>query len=461
MTTQTPHPIDVVVRALDVGGQPVAGALVSVGAGANQLTLTESPPGVFTGRHVHTVRSGEIPIVASAPGVTVTRRALVLPFVDAAWDQPEAVPGLVNSGGTEDSSTVSPDGQWMILGTYSPVDLLCCFFGCNGALPNDSRSPYCNVSLGPVSGPTRPDMLGAGRVLSPTDIWHHAEPFCVGADAGVDVTFQVPAGDGGVTDVYFNNAPVGSFGFRRQPDGSWAEPFFIGIDADGIIGTPFCYTFLSNPTGNTAEVVFGYQRTGIEDNNRPFYAQLNLGQTNILGRVSCGGGAATFSNGIGVPLPTNPATQVAGNTAVGGGYLWSDDEGPDPNYAIAAPYTGTFPNITAGPWEALAVPEPGDDISQPVLDGNRVFYNRNVQIWSSAWNGSAPSLRGNFGPPRQELASDPPVGSITGAPVGTVIAMGQPTFAHPAGQPTEMYFVYYRTTATGLDGQIGVVRARN
>ena len=55
-----------------------------------------------------------------------SRTAIVMPAIDAAWGQPEVVPGAVNTAGYEDSSEVSPDGQWLLVSSYSPVDLICC-----------------------------------------------------------------------------------------------------------------------------------------------------------------------------------------------------------------------------------------------------------------------------------------------------------------------------------------------
>jgi hypothetical protein len=46
---------------------------------------------------------------------TVSRTALVLRDVGPAWGQPEAAPGLVNTPAYEDSSEVSPDGEWLVI----------------------------------------------------------------------------------------------------------------------------------------------------------------------------------------------------------------------------------------------------------------------------------------------------------------------------------------------------------
>ena len=104
--------------------------------------------------------TGEIPMTAryldSANNLdsSITRIALVLTNIMPGLSQPEAVPGLVNTLGVEDSPQVSPDGQWLIVGTYSPIDLGYCLV--KGSL---AVEPACNINFFDQSGIERPNMF--------------------------------------------------------------------------------------------------------------------------------------------------------------------------------------------------------------------------------------------------------------------------------------------------------------
>jgi hypothetical protein len=107
----------------------------------------------------------------------------------------------------------------------------------------------------------------------------------------------------------------------------------------------------------------------------------------------------------------------------------------------------------------MELPETGDDRRQPVLESGRIFYYRNATISSTPW--LSPGLtRASFGAPRVELQPEPLTGGLLGVPLGHIVGIGQPTFAHLPDGTVEMYFVYYVRTATGFDSQIARVRRR-
>jgi hypothetical protein len=94
-----------------------------------------------------------------------------------------------------------------------------------------------------------------------------------------------------------------------------------------------------------------------------------------------------------------------------------------------------------------------------VLSGDRIYYYRNAVVASVVWTGADPSQATSFGQLQTELAGDSYAMPLA-APVGRVLAVGQPTFATRPDGSIEMYFVYYRRSPTGFDGQIGRVTLR-
>jgi hypothetical protein len=230
----------------------LGGLGVQLIAGGVSRTVTDLGAGRYVSNVTPATPSGEVRFVASVSNsdAGASRTAVVLPTIDPQWDQPESVGGLVNTPGTEDSSTISPDGQWLIVGTYSPVDILSCHLGF-GSGPADGRNAACQTSLGPISGPARPRMPGASRVVSPTRILQNAPSLCVTAPDGGNVELPLP--DGGT--FVLNLSPTTAYGFRRQPDGTFAEPFVLQFASDGV-GVPFCFSFLGSPAQNVATLLY-------------------------------------------------------------------------------------------------------------------------------------------------------------------------------------------------------------
>jgi hypothetical protein len=437
-------------------GNGVDGLSIEVNAGAETLTAAGQGGGAYLARIVPPFTSGELPVSArvsgqdAGPSVT----ALVLPIVADEWDQPISVGGLVNTPGTEDSSTVSPDGQWLIVGTYLVVDGLCCDVGC-GNLPDDGRNAYCQDVIGPYDAPARPNMPGADRIVSPHRILNIAPNLClVGADGG---DLSLPLADGG--ELRPALPPLAAYGFHRQADGTFAEPFPIFVDNDGFTSAPFCFSFTQVPANGVADVIVAFKRfDDFAAPMQPAFTQLQLGGANQLASYACVNGKVQYTPGPILPLPVSPATQQAGNTSVGAGFLWSDDETKTPAVTVVSQglADGGFT-----PWQPLPLPSAGDDRRQPVLFGGRVFYYRTGSIASVWWSGLDPTASASFGPPNTELAGDPFSGGLPlGFAPGRVAAVGQPTFATLADGTVEMYFVYYQRTSTGFDGQIGRVTHR-
>lgn len=444
--------VDVQVR-LAVG--PSTGLEVRVATSDNGIasTVTEIGDGGYRTHVASRTASGQIAITASVLGRDLTRTAVVVPYINERWSQPELVPGLVNTPGTEDSATVSPDGEWLVVGTYSPVDILCCLGLCTGT--RDGRSPACQRANGPISGPARPGMPGAQRVLSSTQISNGIRDFCTGVPDGGELVLPMP--DGG--SYVFPNPPVSAYGFHRARDGAFDSPFSIAFDIDGFVGAPFCFSFLGAPQNGTAQVVYSYQRQGFETVNRPFVATLPLGAPVSLGAFRCVGGSVEATGELGKPVGAAVAQSV-GNASYSSGYLFGDDESVSPSLPLVASVSGELPNVTVGEWQAMPIPADGQDRRHPVVESGRLFYARELTVTSIQWTGADPSMSTSFAGPLIELAPEGLTTPLQVARVGQIFALGQPTFAHLADGNTEMYFVFYQVSSTGTDGQVARVRLR-
>jgi hypothetical protein len=452
-----PDPILAFVTAADESGAPLSGLAIVVDAGGVILPATEDA-GFYLATIVPPFTSGELPVTAFAAGTgtTAQQTALVLPFVGDLWDQPQPVVGLVNTPGTEDSSTVSPDGEWLIVGTYSPLDVFCCGVGCGGYPTLDGDNPACVDVLGPVAAPARPGMPGADRISGSrlTD-WSDPQMCAVLPDGGPIEVFD----DGGFYPLTF--PPVAAYGFHRQSDGSYAEPFPIQMSSDGFVGAPFCFTFLGDGDGGVVSVVFAFSIDAVDGGKpHPWVGSIALGQSNTLGSYACESSTLpaypAFTPGGIQSVPVGPSSQQAGNTSVArvssGTYLLSDDESASPPYVEYSLISdaGVFSD-----WVPMALPEPGIDRRQPVVAGPRLFYYRGADVASVAWNGADPGEASSFSDLETELSRET---NLTGR-VGEVVGLGQPTFAAVDGG-VQMFFVYYRRSATGADGQIGNVWLR-
>lgn len=434
-----PDPIDVTLRAT-LGREPLPGLdLVLTVVGGSATSLVD----LADGRYVATVTparaSGEVTIDARVVGTSVQARktALVLPLVDDRWNQPEAVPGLVNSAGWEDSCEVSPDGEWLIVGTYSPVDLVCCLFGCSGA-PADPAGTDCNAALGPYAGPARPGMLGADRIVSPTSILHEAPSLGLFAP----LPFALP--------------PVAAYGFRRSPSGAYEDPFVIGFDMDGFSYTAFAFSFVEAPVGGRAQLVFGFPHPLGSTGNDVYWVDARLD-----GPLSLGAFSWSASTGVTVDafepvaLPLDDVLGNQGNPHFVPGELWFDDEGDSAGDVFVATHAGTLPGGRLAPAVRAGFTQAGRPELQPFKDAPRVYFYDGAALRSVEHLGGPYELASSWSAETVELAGE---GALAQQP-GAVLAIGEPSIARDAlGE--WLYFVYVRRTSTGLDADVGRVPSR-
>jgi len=257
--------------AADFGTLGSVTAITLVGAAANQFDFlaTLTPPATDSSGDNWT---GEIPVTAryldqsgNNLDESITRVALVFSAALAGLGQPEAVPGLVNTLGAEDSPQVSPDGQWLIVGTYSPVDLGYCQV--NG---NDPAEPACNNNYFDQSGIERPAMFGASRILDANTI-DHAVPAINYDPAAFPNPVATP--------------PIASYGFSLASDNTFGDPFVLGIDAEGYPWqAPYGYSF-DAIDDDQARVFYAYNSLNDvpESLTDIYHSDITLGVPNIFG----------------------------------------------------------------------------------------------------------------------------------------------------------------------------------
>ena len=412
----------------------------------NSGSLMQSSATAYSVRITPTSTSGAIDVLLRATIGTrqlVWRRTLlVLPFVEASWNQPEAVPGLVNTDGYEDGAEASPDGEWLVVTDYSPMDVVGCGFLNGGRRPSN---PLCTTALGPIGAPERPGMPGASR----TSPFRNQCPRLCFTSNGL--------ADGGDLDPTFAESngivlpPVSAWIFRRQPDSTFTEPTALVYEADGcahLMGV----SFVSLSSG-AASVVFAYDGDQVSPLHRVQSASINLGQRNVLGTYSCTSTWSASASGRTAVDLTPPGS--LGNPNVGGGFLWYDDEAGDGALRFRS-LTGALPDASVS-LEAEVAPRDAGPRYMPLFHGSsrRLFYSRSNQaIESRALTGSTPVNPGSWGPAVEHLVAD------TATSVGRIFSIGEPSVAERPDGGRELYFVYATKTDAGVNMNIGRVPSR-
>lgn len=383
--------------------------------------------GATTTARLTPTTTGNYVITARLDDLTTVRTAIVLGQVDDAWDQPEAVRGLVNTAGWEDGPSISPDGTVLTL-QYLPVPINC-------VLGGDPSAPACHIT-GPSAAPERPNLPGASRI--------HA-----------DGTYLNGCPSVGVASLPAPAPPNSLYAFHRSTDGSFDQPhaiYFAGADGcSSAFGLQ-----LIDAAGDAVYAFDDLRHSG--EGARLYRTTIDPGADRALGTFSLDGSTInldlTGSSSIG-----DPAGPVQGNPheyrpAGGGVILFSDDEqGRQDLFVNTAP-------SEAGPWTGQQrLPAPISistaQESQPFFDGHTLWFRRDLVVLASDWNGGAMTSAASWTAPRTTLA---PATDETAA--GTIAVVGEPSVT-TAASPRELYFVYGRRTDAGtLDLDIGRVVAR-
>ncbi len=431
--------VQATIHVADPAGAPVTGAAPVVAVqGGTAGDVTEKGGGDYAVTVTPSAMDREVEIDAESGGAHATKTAVVLSVVDPGWEQAEAIDGLVNTPGWEDGASVSADGEWLLVGSYVPLDVLTCL-ALEGAVPS---SPSCNQVNGPYSAPERPDMLGAERILSSTKIQQNCPNLGFPAGGG-DAPFAVP--------------PVAAYGFHRQADGSYAEPFVIGFAADGCLG-PYGFSFAGPFSGESAAVLFANDDplpSGGDTANDLYWAPLTLGEKNILATYSYDGTKITVSGELHVRLPLPDLAGTQGNVNLSGGRLWWDDESVpgEERQLYVAGVTGDLPTATLAPAQVVGASRAGEEDIQPFLDGSTLYWMGSGKIATSDLAaGADPSAAASW------TAATSILGPAASPDAG-IVAVGEPTVAR-VGAETWLYFVYIKKTAAGYDANVARIRKR-
>lgn len=454
--------VQIEVSALDVGGELTSAPRpprLEASSGLLDPTL-EMAPGRWRAAWTPPsgVPSGMFTIEASLEGTPgASRTGLFLPEIHESWGVPEPVPGLVNTPGWEDSIEISPDARWLLVGTYSPVHLTDCVLSGQKAQPavpyGLPDAPACNQALGPYQAPARPQMPGGDRILSGDDILHACPRLGVqGASPGEDAVLALP--------------PVGAYGFARQPDGSFAEPFPIYFEQDGCTVAPFGFSFVSLNVMGVASLIFAFDdyrdnsSAANTENDLQFVSEVQLGQPVELGAydiVQGQGLVATSYRPTILELMERAGGQ--GNPYRSAEGIWFDDEGSEDVDLYFVPTAGDLPDAQFGPAIRVGVSEEGEDDLQPFLHQGRLYFAREFnRIRSHAWTDTSGVAEAAFDEGHVELA----VPRTPQDHEGAIISIGEPSLAVDEDGVRWLYFVYGARTASGsFDISVGRVRQRD
>jgi len=444
---------DTRIRIVFSGDQEVdiekANLTISEGT-STKLTITGSKTyeSVFEPAQLST----EHTLTFSYENILLSKVFLTLKSKHSRWGVVEAVPGMVNTLGWEDSSEISPDGNWLFVSTYSPICLLCCIQGnslnsiwgaqfCTGvSSDNDPNSEACNITRGPFNETNRPDMLGGDRIISDVEINHEAPLLGIGSGP-----YAIP--------------PVAAYGFKKQADGSFAQPFVIGMDWDGFTwGAPFGFTFWQyNASQSTAKVIFAFNDLAIPGSSVDLYSNdFNLGSQTIMGNYAQSGAPAEtiVSNFTPEKLQLVDDSGQQGNPSFDGTTLFWDEEGGSEDLWFAT-LIAFDQNPSFTPRTKHPLSKPGRAEFQPFKHKKRLYFNTDHKaIISSVYLGGAVSDTASWGEEVPELAADQSALSR----IDGVGGVGEPSLAIDDDGVTWMYFIYTARRSFGLDLNVGRVR---
>lgn len=390
------------------------------------------------GTYVMTVvptTTGAYPVTVSVDGATITRTALVFDTVGDGVGQPMAVPGtFVNTPGYEDGITITPDGQFLFV-QYGPVY----FSGIVNVGTICADAAYSLYNLNDCAG--RPN---SGLVFD--TIGPYAAPERPGFHAQAIVNGKVRHLPGLVIAGTANGLlapPTMFYGFRRQSDGTFAEPFRIAFDDPKGINGPFGLSFVQSGGTTTFAVAWNNFLDNLGDDGADVYTgTLTLGQDKSLGTVTYGsafGGDsfATITPTV-APVPFASNAGQKGNPhlfadATGIRSIWTDSEGGTNDLSVYRLTAGVFPT---GTWVKDTLPAPintADEEDQPFFTGTELVFSRGAQIVSHAYQPGGACANGFtnaacWGPERVLVGGNGHLGA------GEIFGAGEPTIATIGGK---------------------------
>ncbi|MBI2800504.1 MAG: hypothetical protein HYX63_09535 [Gammaproteobacteria bacterium] len=395
----------------------------------------------YTGRlgaRIEPGRTGRIDVEIEVPSqrLAATRTALVLGYIHEDWNQPEPVPGLVNTPAWEDGAAVSSDGLWLAV-QYFPVA-----FNCSISRQPDSK--YCRTAVGPITGPMRPDMPGTSRIDQQGRIKNGCPT--VGIES---LAFPVP--------------PTSLYLFARRSDGSFGSPSPIYWDGvDGCV-SPYGPALLTRGT-NDLMLLFAFDSpsdSGADDSHGDLFAiRLDPRKARAVGRTVSKGGKLVDvdvrGTRIGRPSKQHEANPEGWTRPDGGLVVFYDDE----NIRGDLFYIESDKGWLDGQWsEARRIPAPistpGVVESQPFFDGKELYFRRETTVYRSRYKGGEMSASSAWAEPEEVLSGD-----LSARADGEILGAGEPTIATFNGR-RELYFVFAERASDGsLNFDVGRVPER-
>jgi hypothetical protein len=397
--------------------------------GSVSFTVTPSTTGVY-------------PLTVTYKGAVISRKALVVNEVLSGAGQPLLVEGLVNTEGYEDGITITPDGEYLFI-QYGPLYFSGIFL-LSTICQDDSWSLYdlegCTVkadsdwvfnTIGPYSDPERPGFPDGA--ISDGTLTH------------LDITVATVAQ--GIALF-----PTAFYGFKRQDDGSFAEPFKVAFNDEKGANGPYGLSFVMNGDG-TAKLAFAWNNyfDGLGDDKADIYqGTITLGEDNSLGDVVYSGEFYSSITPSVSPVGFSSHTGVQGNPHLHADdngdivSIWTDDEESSHDITLYTLSSGSYPD---GSWTSASLPSKintGSSESQPFFDGEYLYINRETAVVRHKYLGGSFTDDASW--------SDEEVVVKSGeSGVGTIFGAGEPTVAEYNGK-TLLYFVYVESRAEGEVG---------
>jgi len=419
--------------------------VISTGAAPSSIPTITSDRGVVSpvtdigdGRFEATITTdgtGEYVVEATLEGESASDTAVVLELVGARWGQPRKVRGLVNTDGWEDSIYITPDGEWLFL-VYSPVSITCTweFDDSPGGADNTT---FCATASGPWEGPERPNLGGAERIGPRGEV----SPECLGVTPGVFLP------------------PATTYGFHRQADGSFAEPFVMSFPGSGGCLTTGGLNVYPNADGS-AHALFSWN-----DWNPPGI-EFVVADIPVLGRdfevaawVGTFGAGGAVEGFVGTELPIPHALGELGFNAHGVwaadgiSRVWFDNETGERDlyYAERGADGRWTPPATMG----APLSTPGGEI-MPFYSASRMYVRLQTAagahtIASSSFIGGPtadPTDAMSWGPYETDLAGDVPEWFTEGA----IFTVAEPTVTSPALTADGEEILYFNYAVRAADG---------
>ena len=422
-------------------------------------------------------RTGEFEVTVTHEAAvphSKTLHPLVLADVHEDWGQPMMVEGLVNTEGYEDGIAISPDGEYLFV-QYSPAyfsGLILFNFsredgGCGGdrLSPERCTHPWIDNTIGPVSAPERPDFYTT-RINDDGTWRHNSASWGMGDD-----TLNLFS----VSNVFY--------GFKRQLDGSYREPFMIAFDDEGDgISSPFGLSVLPdygssdnyllalsfNAPDDTESVDFDDNGTADAESLLDIYTlqsalgvPVNLGNFNYSGtpgtppqRDSSFGLTKVGFSDVGIEgiagTQGNPHLYRESSTVSS---IWTDDEydekGPGSDHGELSVYVNLTDTYPSSSWQKVVLPapvnlaDPSQEI-QPFFTGTELYFTRSDDtelpaVWMSKYSGT--HTQADFGNTALWATPVKVLAASSDQEIGNIIAIGEPTVGTIDGDEV-MFFVY-------------------